>query len=120
MRSKKIISGVAFCVHHNILVEYCYSVKDRLTVIRYHKPKGEYKTRIKNFVMIPARCLPMSVRKAMEKLKKVSMASDYIKWLTNKRKVAKAIEMWSKKNKLALLNKLNPRHTWNGENIGWR
>lgn len=106
-------------------------------IIRYTKPKEEYRTRIKNFVLIPDRYLPDGLRKADAELVKAraECGKALAKWVKEWKKewkkadakrrkayakLEKAYAEWPLKEKLALLRKLNPRNTWNGKNIGWK
>ena len=46
---KKRKSGFYFHVHHNILMEWCYSYDERFEFIKKHKPKEEQELRTKLF-----------------------------------------------------------------------
>jgi hypothetical protein len=49
MKAKK---GLAMHVHHNVLFEYCYDYKERVTAIKNNKPAGEQEVRLRLFKML--------------------------------------------------------------------
>ena len=53
-----IKSGLAFHVHHNILIEFCYDYDERDKVIKRDKPRSERKLRLRLFQLIPLNRLP--------------------------------------------------------------
>lgn len=46
------IAGLAWHVHHNILMEWCYDYEERTAYIKAKKPLGEQATRLRLFQMM--------------------------------------------------------------------
>jgi hypothetical protein len=93
---KKVISGLAMHVHHNILFEYCWDYNERVGVIKRNKPKNEQKTRLKLFKMLPDEAInemPEPVKKAYANRRKAY--ADCKKAYTN---CKKAYTNWKKAN----------------------
>ena len=42
-------SGWYWCVHHNILLEWCYNYDERVEAIKTTKPENEVPTRLREF-----------------------------------------------------------------------
>lgn len=55
-------TGIFWHVHHDVLLEYCYSYKERVDFIKRCKPKSERKTRLRLFK--PVKNVPKWVEKA--------------------------------------------------------
>ena len=53
-----ISQGLAFHVHHDTLVEYCYNYNERIINIKNSKPKDEQELRLRLFKLIPEDRLP--------------------------------------------------------------
>ena len=53
-----IISGFAFHVHHDVLVEYCTDYQERVDYIKERKPANEQGLRLRLFKMIPIDRVP--------------------------------------------------------------
>ena len=70
------VSGMAFHVHHNILVEHCYDCNERIDFIKKHKPSDEQELRLKLFKMLPESKLPERVAKAWAEYDKARAEND--------------------------------------------
>ena len=46
-------AGLSIHCHHSILIEYCYSYKERVDYIKKNKPKHERKPRLRLFKLLP-------------------------------------------------------------------
>ena len=60
----KIQSGLAFHVHHDVLMEYCTDYEERVNYIKEHKPQSEQEIRLRLFQLIPSARLPPPLVKA--------------------------------------------------------
>ena len=49
MENKKVISGMYFHCHHNVLCGWVYDYQKRVDYIKNYKPKNEIKTRLRLF-----------------------------------------------------------------------
>ena len=49
MENKKVISGMYFHCHHDVLCEWVYDYQERVDYIKNHKPKNEIETRLRLF-----------------------------------------------------------------------
>ena len=56
------IAGLAFHVHHDKLIEYCYDYDERLEAIKRTKPLEEQKLRLKLLQLIPDNRISKEVR----------------------------------------------------------
>ena len=63
-------SGLAFHVHHDTLLEWCYDYDRRVEIIKNFKPKQERKLRLRLFKLIPEDKLPVRLLKAGEAYRK--------------------------------------------------
>jgi GTP cyclohydrolase III len=59
-------SGLAFHIHHDVLIEWCSDYDGRVRSIRVNKPLGEQELRLKLFKLIPVNKLPEAYNKARE------------------------------------------------------
>lgn len=125
-------SGLAFHVHHNELIEWCYDYKRRVEVIKKTKPLREQELRLRLFKLIPDELLPPELVKAWEAEGKAREVRDKA-WETwgIARKVRDkayeawgiAYEAWSMAYKVvdpqleALHKELCPNCPWNGKTI---
>ena len=121
-----IKSGLAFHVHHNILIEFCYDYDERAKCIQQCKPIEEQELRLRLLQLIPLDRLP---KKGLEVYLKAQEAYDkaqeaYLKaWEAyDKAQEAydKAREAYLKANKKALEKlhtELCPNCPWDGETI---
>jgi hypothetical protein len=64
---EKIISGLAWHVHHDTLLEWCYNYDERVESIKRSKPVSEQETRLRLLKMLSEEALselPSAFRKA--------------------------------------------------------
>ena len=64
-------SGMFWHVHHDRLLEYCWSYDTRVEFIKEHKPKHEQETRLKLFKPVQAE-LPTEITKACAALTEIN------------------------------------------------
>ena len=50
-------SGLGMHVHHDVLIEYCYSLSERAEYINSDKPKRERETRLRLLRLLPTEAL---------------------------------------------------------------
>src|SRR3990167_5791614 len=74
MTKTKIISGMAFHVHHDVLFEYCHNYQERVDYINKEKPEHERKTRIKLFAMLTQEQIAMLPKEFVEASQKYDEA----------------------------------------------
>src|SRR3990167_3180043 len=79
MTKTKIISGMAFHVHHDVLFEYCHNYQERVDYINKEKPEHERKTRIKLFAMLTQEQIAMLPKEYDEARQKYNEASQKYK-----------------------------------------
>ena len=119
MKTEKIISGMYFHCHHDVLCEWVYDYQERVDYIKREKPKKEIKTRLrlfkkvkgklpKKFVEAEKKCVEAE-KKYVEAWKKYDEAKEKIdeagkkyveareKCVEAKRKYAPEIEKFHKK-----------------------
>lgn len=122
-------SGMASCLHHDTLFEYCTSFENRTRVILETKNPHEHLIRFLNFTFIPDEFLPAEVTEAAVGLDetyarwkeaKARLDEAYVRWDEAIARWKEAKAQWPYVEKLVLLNKLAPENTWNGNNIGWK
>ena len=53
MEKQKPNFGLSVHCHHDILVEYCYSYKERVEYTKNNKPENEQETRLRLFKILP-------------------------------------------------------------------
>src|SRR3990167_8893271 len=75
MTKTKIISGMAFHVHHDVLFEYCHNYQERVDYINKEKPEHERKTRIKLFAMLTQEQIAMLPKEFVEERQKYDEVS---------------------------------------------
>ncbi len=98
---KKIISGFALHVHHNILMEWCYDYKERVRAIKQDKPFDEQKTRLRLFKMLSPKALeefPRGLNKVRAELSKARAKRDKTraKWDKTRSESYKTRAEWDK------------------------
>src|SRR3990167_6514175 len=76
MTKTKIISGMAFHVHHDVLFEYCHNYQERVDYINKEKPEHERKTRIKLFAMLTQEQIAMLPKEFVEERQKYDEVSE--------------------------------------------
>ncbi len=93
---EKVISGYAFHVHHDILVEYCTDYQERVDYIMRNKPRGEMSLRLRLFKMISVDRLPHELLEARVKMGEACQKWDeaYQKWDEARQKLGEAYQKW--------------------------
>ena len=69
-------SGLAFHVHHDILIEHCHSLEERVEYIKRCKPPAEQPLRLERLKIIPPEKLPNAIKKADAQRRKALAACD--------------------------------------------
>ncbi|MBU0778290.1 hypothetical protein KKF82_08545, partial [Patescibacteria group bacterium] len=69
-------SGLAFHVHHDRLMEYCYDYDERVGYIKTGKPAEEQELRLRLFKLIPLDRIPGKDSKIWEAYNKAGEALD--------------------------------------------
>ena len=124
MKNKQ--SGFFFNVHHDKLIEWCYSYDERVDYIKARKPKNEIKTRLRLFKPVKdIKAIPKEYREARKKWeeawKKLEEARK--KWKEAGKKWEEAEEKWEEAEKKCApqLEKLHKKECgckeWNGKEI---
>ena len=68
--------GLAFHVHHNVLVDYCYNYDERVACIKSNDAPAEQELRLRLFHMIPADRLPLQLVESQAAYEKAQAACD--------------------------------------------
>jgi hypothetical protein len=111
----EINSGLAWHVHHEIMIEWCYDLDERLDYIKSNKPSNEISTRIKCFSLLTQRSidsLPADLNKADADWRKAS--ADLNKADADWRK---ADADWRKADREFFHTKFCGCTEWNGETL---
>ena len=94
MENKKIISGMYFHCHHDVLCEWVYDYQKRVDYIKREKPKEEIKTRLRLFKKVKGKLPEEFVeaeKKCVEAWKKYDKAKK--KFIEAEKK---CVEAWKK------------------------
>ncbi len=89
--------GWAFCVHHNILIEYCTSFRERVAAILETKPQSEHEARFTNFTFVDKKLLPKNGFAAWVKANAAQVKA-YAAWRKANAAQVKAYAAWRKAN----------------------
>ncbi len=113
MKSKPIIAGLFWHVHHQDLVEFCYDVQERREYIKYNKDDEEIPLRLK--LLKPVRNLSPELKELVRSCKHARVY-DY----SNYGYCMDKLKLWIYRN-LTIINRLHKsqcKHCpWDGSNI---
>ena len=114
-------SGLAFHVHHNRLIEWCWNFEERVKYIKENKPLEEQEIRLRLFRLIPPDTLPANLQKAEAERDKADAERDKADAKRNKAYAEweKAYAEWRKTDADldSLHAELCPNCPWDGETI---
>ena len=113
------MKGLAFHVHHDILLEYCFDYEERVKFIKEYKRKSEQKLRLKLFQIIPKDKLPQKGLRACNKACEAyyKARETYNKAFKAYVKGWEAYEKANHKEIIKLHKELCPDCPWDGKTI---